>query len=293
MKNNNIFKRIIFPLISKNIPDDSCDYNMFLAAEKFAEKNTIFIDIGANIGLFSFNIIRNGFRCIAFEPHPEYFKILCRRKFWFDIERIFKSNLGELSIDNTAISSGESSQKLWHHDSKPGSHSLDRDRVIQENGNPHDSYIVKLNSLDKVFNNKKFDKDQHFFIKIDVEGHEKKVIDGGIEFIKKYKPDIFVEVSSSKTHNSLLEIKETLSGYGYKLLIHDKFRTSSSHELFTEVNNIDVIFSCKKKECVSISCGYPYLSKTQKIRRLFKRIFFLQLSELNYEAISKPYDVFY
>ena len=51
-----------------------------------------------------------------------------------------------------------------------------------------------------------------FFIKIDVEGAELEVLKGALNIIKKFNPVILVEIQNNKAY---LEIKETLSNYGY------------------------------------------------------------------------------
>ena len=51
-----------------------------------------------------------------------------------------------------------------------------------------------------------------FFIKIDVEGAELEVLKGALNIIKKFNPVILVEIQNDKAY---LEIKETLSNYGY------------------------------------------------------------------------------
>ena len=51
-----------------------------------------------------------------------------------------------------------------------------------------------------------------FFIKIDVEGAELEVLKGALNIIKKFNPVILVEIQNDKAY---LDIKETLSNYGY------------------------------------------------------------------------------
>jgi hypothetical protein len=51
------------------------------------------------------------------------------------------------------------------------------------------------------------------FVKIDVEGMETAVLKGGRGLIKKYKPDLFIEVSNPKQMKDVLEI---LNPIGYR-----------------------------------------------------------------------------
>jgi hypothetical protein len=53
-------------------------------------------------------------------------------------------------------------------------------------------------------------------IKIDVEGMEPLVLQGAKEILKKYKPDLFIEITSDKQMDSILSI---LKPIGYRAIV--------------------------------------------------------------------------
>ncbi len=52
------------------------------------------------------------------------------------------------------------------------------------------------------------------FLKIDVEGHELKILEGGAETLRTYKPDMLVEIHSAYLGET---IKNYLEGFGYNI----------------------------------------------------------------------------
>ena len=76
----------------------------------------------------------------------------------------------------------------------------------------------KLNFFQTKTNQKKLDyfKLKPFFLKIDVEGYENKVLSGGLQTIKKYKPIIYVENQTNKFNSKIVKYyKKKLQRYGY------------------------------------------------------------------------------
>lgn len=73
---------------------------------KYLNKDSIFIDIGANIGLYSLYVNDNfKSQVICFEPHPDAFKILNKR---------FKNN-SKAKIYNKAVSDHDGKEDLYLH----------------------------------------------------------------------------------------------------------------------------------------------------------------------------------
>lgn len=79
-----------------------------------------------------------------------------------------------------------------------------------------------VNKLDNI----KINEDCIDFVKIDVEGHEIKVLNGAKETFLKYKPRyVFIESFS----NNFPKVKEILESYGYRLT---DFLVEASNYLF-------------------------------------------------------------
>lgn len=92
-------------------------------------------------------------------------------------------------------------------------------RIKQDsNGN------LMLDRLDNIT----FEDNTIDFIKIDVEGHELEVLQGARETLLKYRPVVFVEISSeNKT-----KVHEYLTKLGYRL--EKRFRNSNYLYIFNE-----------------------------------------------------------
>lgn len=136
------------------------------------------IDIGANIGEYSANILKlnNNTSVIAFEPSPECYKKLIMLK------NIFNNRF---KFHKCALSNKNTSGFLYYGKKKTGLASLDRKiNKIPYVGESNKNRIkVKIKKLDNFIKDKNIGNID--FIKIDVEGHEMNVIEGASKFIKK------------------------------------------------------------------------------------------------------------
>ena len=166
-------------------------------------KDAIVIDIGANVGTISIHILEKGAsKVFAFEPGPLYADLK---------KNLDLNNINEKIIP---IKLGLSNQKqimYWAEDknnrgnahlinnlnelnlSKQNTKFGDKDSLQKVEVSTLDNYFLKNDILEKLD-----------FIKIDVEGLEWKVIQGGINLIKKFKPIVIAE-----THRSTSDM------YGY------------------------------------------------------------------------------
>lgn len=140
-----------------------------------------FCDIGANIGNhsnFFSNLGSNGW---AFEPSSRNFELL-------------KINAPKFKLFKVALSNNVGTEKfVTYYDSCGNSNLLSNfDNITQNWGSKE---IYEDVSVDKLDN---FNIDSVTFIKIDVEGSELKVLNGGIETIKKFKPAICIELHTDE-----------------------------------------------------------------------------------------------
>jgi len=163
-------------------------------------KYDVFLDIGANFGLYSINVARSG--CItevhSFEPDIRNFYQLSSNIYlnkFFDIITPHKvalsDKVGEVQFE---MSSG----------SKTGN-----SKVVEGNSNSG-NMIVKMptSSLDTMF----IYKDKYVAVKIDVEGHEKSVLNGAQNFFKNNK--CFIQIEAwDENYN---EVKSIIEQLGYK-----------------------------------------------------------------------------
>lgn len=164
------------------------------------DKNKLGLDIGANLGIYSYAISKNSKKCIALEPHPDYAKRLkCLR-----IENII--------VLNYAASDKSGDTTLTIPDNKVGLASISQNRFKSDE---IISFInlkkikVKTVLLDEIIN------DPIDFIKIDTEGHELEVLKGSIKILKKYKPNLLIEIEEKNKSNQCINVFNFLEELKY------------------------------------------------------------------------------
>lgn len=196
--------------------------------------NPVIFDIGANIGTYASWVAnwareRNG-KVYCFEPQREVFQILCGNMAINNIFNVYAHEIGigreEKFIEMPVVDY-----------CKPGSSfaafSLDGVERNRYQHIPGSTQRVKITTLDKFMNDWGIEKVD--FIKIDAEGLDIDVMEGGLETINKFKPDLFVEylnLGSTRHEDSMEEGKQVLINYlnnlGYTcyLVGHDVFATT-------------------------------------------------------------------
>lgn len=183
---------------------------------KFFIKNlkddSIFYDIGANYGYYSLlakKIIRVG-EIHSFEPVPKTFKYLSKNL--FNARGIF---LNQLAVFNKKI-------EIDFYDMEtagiPGSSTFNLTQRHREfslkSANPQKIQVQTI-TLDDYCNNYS----KPTFLKIDVEGAEGEVIEGGIETLKQGNPIIAMEVwnTNNESHLRAINILYELGYKSYKI----------------------------------------------------------------------------
>jgi len=129
-------------------------------------KDTIFIDIGANIGVFSLVAEQNPnvVAIHSFEPDGESFKYLEKN--------IVRNNSNRIYAHNFAISVNPGEARLTKHDGHSGISSIVNEQT--ELTGPYSLItIVNHEYLNSIFSPLKGE----YFVKIDVEGHEYEVLE--------------------------------------------------------------------------------------------------------------------
>lgn len=177
---------------------------------KFHKSNSdsIFVDIGANLGFYGLLAKILGHTVLSFEPDLAHFALLDRNK-------------GVLTdqVYNLALSCSEGEADFYSSEADPGGSSL----VMSDRGWDNSGYetktVVSMQRFDQVI----IDESQLCrigIVKIDVEGEEANVVEGMIGIFEKgYKPEIWCEVrggNSDRNPNSYLKVINIVKPYGYK-----------------------------------------------------------------------------
>ena len=217
IKNN--LKRIKFiRLLLYKIKSGYKKYQVF----DFLSKDSIVIDIGANIGEVS-TYINDKFGCqiYCYEPHPGAFKCL---------EKKFKKSKN-ISIFNCAVSNQNTEKNFYLHKESPNENDLTFSQASsleekKENISLEKRVIVKCIHINDIL--KKFKKID--CIKIDIEGHEYKIIPFLIQnksLIKKVICELHGSDSATSTNikNAFLrpDYQSTISTLKEKKLYNNWF----------------------------------------------------------------------
>jgi FkbM family methyltransferase len=186
--------------------------------EKIVKPNSIVLDIGANVGLYtkflSGYVGENG-KVLSFEPVNETYNYL-------------KNNIQKLGLSNVipinAALSDKNGKALMQVPNFSDNRKNFYEAAITEKPDKNLTHFeVETQTIDDVCN-------QYFmkpsFIKCDVEGHEWFVIKGADSVISGYKPILFIEINQELTNADLntINLLDYLSKKGYVIFINENNR---------------------------------------------------------------------
>lgn len=188
---------------------EECELNVVFAN---LTEQSVFFDIGANVGLYSLSVAHQ-FKDIeihAFEPVPDTL---------FE----FKKNLARNRLENKIIlnhlavtdKNGSVYITANHHSSNYLTEAASTQCILEVECITVDTYVEK-------YSIKKID-----FIKIDVEGKELSVLKGAKQALKSFKPILLVELIEKDSHfldrkcDNYKEVIAFLAELGYKYFIID------------------------------------------------------------------------
>ena len=172
----------------------------------------LFLDIGANLGVYSYLAKEMGCRVFLFEPEPSHAAFLGRNSHLFD--RVF-----DIALSN---SEGESSFYVGDDTHMTSSSLVMSDRGWEESGYSH-SIKVRTQRLDRMVVDARTIS-QIKLAKIDVEGAEQAVVEGMEELLKRNRIDIWCEVrgeQSDRHPGSYRNVCGFLEALGYQPYVFD------------------------------------------------------------------------
>jgi FkbM family methyltransferase len=165
----------------------------------FIKPNSVVYDIGGYIGVYTYYMSKvRGAKVFTFEPNKINYGGLCRNIKALNINaQVF--NVALDSVNRTAefyISTANARSSLY-----PSFALLDRNRVKE-------TVMVNCRTLDDMVSDESLPAPD--VIKIDTEGNECRILEGGKGVIEKYHPSMLIE-----PHHNREELLKLLSGYGY------------------------------------------------------------------------------
>lgn len=190
----------------------------------------IFLDIGANFGLYSLvasRLVGSEGLVLAVEPNPVVMEYLTR-----NIQLNLANNVFVLE---KALSNEFGKKFLWIHAGDPfGSSSLAKSDLSTK------TMEVEATTLDALCG----DLPRLDLVKVDVEGWEARVLQGGLRTLRRWRPMVIFEVSPRRCEEPGVDQGEALSilemcGYEFFVLNGTNILRIGRRELATMLSSID------------------------------------------------------
>jgi FkbM family methyltransferase len=160
------FPKMLSKSVAKGGPQEY-QYQVRNRSLNYVEQKRVALDIGANVGLWSRDLVKQFTQVIAFEPVAMFRECLERN--------VFAKNL---DIKPIALGDQEGMIKMIITEGNTGHTHVD------PNSTDGDTKIIKLDSLELPIVD---------YIKIDCEGFEYRVLQGAEETIKRCRPVVVIE----------------------------------------------------------------------------------------------------
>jgi FkbM family methyltransferase len=161
-------------------------------------KDAVAIDIGANEGFFARHLLPLSRSVVAFEPLPHM------------LGRLRANYLGKMEIVGVVLSDHEGQGEMRYPTGGYMSATIaESNASAWESGRVVETVVVPMKTLDS------FDLTNVGFIKIDVEGHEEAVLNGGLHTVSREMPNLMIEIEERHAPGSLHRVSNLLGDIGY------------------------------------------------------------------------------
>ena len=208
----------------------------FLWIKEILGKNSVFIDVGANVGAYLYTL-ENHLKpenIYAFEPNQQLFKRLKRLFPKVNLFSLALSDVSTIAEFKIPVINGEKVHTRGTLQTSIKEKNEEKTILQKVEVKPLDDlvfddvYIEKgRNAQPNKFNLKKLD-----FIKIDVEGNEMQTLRGAKKTIEKFKPILMVEMEQRHHKENLWTLISEIADWGYSVNFLD--RKTLQPKLLTE-----------------------------------------------------------
>jgi|TARA_Y200000002_G_scaffold377239_1_gene382494 FkbM family methyltransferase len=202
------------------------DENEIDLLKRFIKPGTDSIDVGVYRGVYSYEMSKYSKKVHSFEPNPLIFKYINKnlKKISSNIDLYNFALSNENKVSNLRIPIRNKKIDKENYEE----HYLMGRATVHELNNfqDYEKFEITLKKIDD-FN---FD-NEISFMKIDVEGHEMEVIEGGKLFIKKNKPVLLVEIEERHSKKNIHHSIDYINGLGYNSYFYDENNLKKTSEL--------------------------------------------------------------
>jgi len=185
---------------------------------KHYQDYTVFLDIGANIGIYSILMAQKGLKCHAFEPMPGNYQAMLRNISLNNLDNDIRSH--QIALGSEDCSSEFIYEKINTGASRLATNSTD----YKGPKNSHETVISKVCRLDRLAPELAISPDEKVLIKMDAEGMEHMILLGSIEFLRSHRNILLI---MEKKYQSITKLNELLGLTGeYECLPVDKYNVA-------------------------------------------------------------------
>lgn len=182
----------------------------FLWIKEVLTKDSVFMDIGANVGAYLYTLEHHlkPENIFAFEPNQQLFRRLKRLFPKVNLFSLALSDISTVAEFKIPVINGE----------KVHTRGTLQTSIKEKNEEKTILQKVEVKPLDNLnLNLKKLD-----FIKIDVEGNEMQTLRGARKTIEQYKPILMVEMEQRHHQENLWTLISEIADWGYSINYLDR-----------------------------------------------------------------------
>ena len=195
------------------------DYWDIYHIKKLLRPGDVIFDVGANFGYYSIALataLQKACQVHAFEPNfPTYQRL---------VRHIELNNLGDvIAVHRVALSDVAGMGSMVGRPDNSGAASV--------HPGEGDIVLTTLDAFCQAHQVSRLD-----FMKIDIEGFEEKLLQGGTESIPRFNPILFIELQPTtltREGSSVERVVDLLRGFGYQLYTHRRDQLSPLRRLPT------------------------------------------------------------
>ena len=182
----------------------------FLWIKEVLTNDSVFMDVGANVGAYLFTL-ENHLKpenIFAFEPNQQLFKRLGRLFPKVNLFSVALSDISTVAEFKIPVINGEKVHTRGTLQTSIKEKNEEKTILQKVEVKPLDELNLNLKNLD--------------FIKIDVEGNEMQTLRGAQKTIKKYKPILMVEMEQRHHQDHLWTLISEISDWGFSVNYLDR-----------------------------------------------------------------------